>query len=96
MTRLLNTVPASPARSNTDPYLHDLAHLIAANGIGQYESDIARLVVRLRSHGHSGSFTDLLADRSASAIVRERAFGALVGQLARGPAHSDRLVSSAA
>lgn len=80
-----------------DPYLDQLAHLIALNGITVYESDIARLAVRLRSLGHTDSLVDLLADHAASPIARERAFGNLVGQLARGPAHADsHLVSSAA
>jgi hypothetical protein len=83
--------------TSSDPYLDDLAHLIATNGIGMYESDIARLVVRLRSHGHAGSLTELLSDHAASPIARERAFGMLVGQLARGPARRiDHLVPSAA
>lgn len=70
----------------TDPYLDQLAHLIERNGIVQYESDIARLVVRLRSVGQTGSLVELLGDHSAAPIARERAFGTLVGQLARGPA----------
>lgn len=81
----------------SDPYLDHLAHLIAVNGIVQYESDIARLVVRLRSLGHTGSLVDLLGDHQAAPIARERAFGVLVGQLARGPATTGhRLVESAA
>jgi hypothetical protein len=84
------------ATTSTDPYLHDLAHLIAANGIGQYETDIARLVVRLRSVGLDSSLVHLLADHGAPAVARERAFGILVGQLARGPAHRPDLVCSAA
>ncbi|MBI5089151.1 MAG: hypothetical protein HZB15_09920 [Actinobacteria bacterium] len=82
--------------TSTDPYLHDLTHLIAAHGIAAYESDVARFVVRQRSLGHDGSLTDLLADRDASAIARERAFGTLVGQLARGPARTLHLVGTAA
>jgi hypothetical protein len=70
----------------TDLYLDQLAHLIATNGITQYESDIARLGVRLQSQGHGGPVVDLLIDHDASAIARERAFGIAVGQLARGPA----------
>jgi hypothetical protein len=96
MTRILNLTAPTTSAAATDPSLHDLAHLIADHGIHQYESDVARLVVRLRSQGHGGSLTDLLADRSAAAIIRERAFGTLVGQLARGPARSGHLVSSAA
>jgi hypothetical protein len=82
---------------HSDPYLDQLAHLIAENGISQYESDIARLVVRLRSVGHTGSMVDLLGDHSAAPVARERAFGTLIGQLARGPALAERhLVGSAA
>ena len=84
----MTTITHTVTHTVTDPYLDDLAHLIATNGIGLYGSDIARLVVRLRSQGHGGSLTDLLADHSASPIARERAFGTLVGQLARGPARS--------
>ncbi len=97
MTTTIRTSIRPSTQTGTDPYLHDLAHLIAVNGIGTYESDIARLVVRLRSQGHGGTLTDLLADHGASPIARERAFGTLVGQLARGPARpSAHPVSSAA
>jgi hypothetical protein len=89
MTNTVNTI-------HSDPYLDSLSHLIALNGIAQYESDIARLVVRLRSQGHTGPLTTLLGDHSAPAIVRERAFGELVGQLARGPARTPQLARSAA
>jgi hypothetical protein len=81
---------------HTDPYLDSLSHLIALNGISQYESDIARLVVHLRSQGIDGPLTALLGDHGAAAIVRERAFGVVVGQLARGPARRPQLVESAA
>jgi hypothetical protein len=82
---------------HTDHYLDQLAHLIARNGINLYESDISRLVVRLHSVGHAGPMVDLLADQTATPIARERAFGILVGQLARGPANTDpHLVDSAA
>ncbi|MGD9998907.1 MAG: hypothetical protein AB7L17_10940 [Ilumatobacteraceae bacterium] len=84
------------ATTNTDPYLHDLAHLIAANGIEEYETDIARLVVRLRSLGLDSSLVHLLGDHDAPSVARERAFGILVGRLARGPAHRPDLVCSAA
>ncbi|TPW14625.1 MAG: hypothetical protein FD127_1295 [Acidimicrobiaceae bacterium] len=75
---------ASPAASLTsDRYLDDLAHLIARNGIGAFESDIARLVVRLRAAGIGGPCTDVLGDRHAAAVVRERAFGHLIGRVVR-------------
>ncbi len=79
-----------------DQYLDDLAHLIARDGIGGFESDVARLVVRLRSAGHGGTITDVLADRDESSAARERAFGMLVGQLARSPAHRTRSADAAA
>lgn len=85
--------------NSTDPYLDDLAHLIATNGIGLYESDIARLVVRCRAlgldRGPDRGLVELLADHAASAIVRERAFGVLVGHLARGPATASPLGAAA-
>lgn len=93
---MTSTLNSNVNSIHSDPYLDSLAHLIAMNGIAQYESDIARLVVRLRSQGFSGALTTLLGDHSAAGIVRERAFGVLVGQLARGPAHRPQLVSSAA
>jgi hypothetical protein len=81
---------ASPYRelmtTQLDPTLDRLAHEIAANGISNYESDIAGVVTRLRQVGQTGSLISVLADRAAPSIVRERAFGTLVGQLARGPA----------
>lgn len=97
MTTITNTQTRIRTDISPDPYLNDLAHLIATNGIGTYESDIARLGVRLRSQGHGGALAELLVDHSAPPIARERAFGVLVGQLARGPARSsDQLVPSAA
>ena len=85
----------SAATPRTDPYLHDLAHLVAANGIEQYESDVARLVVRLRSLGQGGTLTELLGDRTAPSVARERAFGVLIGRLARGPARPAARVGAA-
>jgi hypothetical protein len=101
ITTLNNTLHGTCNAANctplhTDPYLDGLAHLIALNGIAKYESDIARLVARLRSQGHDGSLTALLGDTGAASIVRERAFGAVVGQLARGPARRHQRVDSAA
>jgi hypothetical protein len=52
--------------------------LIADHGIGSFESDIARLVVRLRAAG----------------VARERAFGLLVGLLLDADAKIDRATSS--
>lgn len=72
--------------TRTDPYLDQLAYLIAAHGILDFEGDIARLIVRLRSEGHCDLLIDVLADHGAPAVARERAFGHLLGTLARGPA----------
>ncbi len=69
--------------SPNDPYLDRLAHLVAAHGIEAFESDIARLVVRLRAAGHCGTIVDLLADHHAPAVARERALGEALGLLAR-------------
>jgi hypothetical protein len=71
----------SPSTPATDPYLDQLAHLIAEHGIGSFESDIARLVVRLRAAGLRCSTVDLLADKHAPGVARERAFGLLLGLL---------------
>jgi hypothetical protein len=78
-----------------DPYLDRLAHLVAAHGIEAFESDIARLVVRLRAAGHCDPVVDLLADHSAPAVVRERALGLALGLLTR-PAPSTTSSSAAA
>ncbi|MCX6521761.1 MAG: hypothetical protein NTZ21_13965 [Actinobacteria bacterium] len=71
----------SPSTLATDPYLDQLAHLIADHGIGSFESDISRLVVRLRAAGLRCPTVDLLADKRAPGVARERAFGMLVGLL---------------
>jgi hypothetical protein len=92
----LTTLPAHTLPAHTGPSLDDLAHLIATNGIERYESDIARLVVRLRADGVDLVLTDLLADPSAPGIARERAYGVLVGQLARGPAERTAVLGAAA
>jgi hypothetical protein len=69
---------ASRVGSRPEPYLDQLAHLIADQGIQAFESDIARLVVRLRAAGHHGPIVAALSDRHAADVVRERAFGQLL------------------
>lgn len=76
-----------PVRRPLDPYLDQLAHLIDAYGITAFEGDIARLVVRLRAAGHCSPVVDVLADRTAAPVVRERAFGEAVGLLRRPAEH---------
>ncbi len=73
----------SPSRI-LEPYLDQLAHLIADHGIQAFESDIARLVVRLRATGHHGPLIAVLADKHAAGVARERAFGQLLGLLVDG------------
>ncbi len=68
--------------------------MIADHGIGSFESDIARLVVRLRAAGLRCSTVDLLADKHAPGVARERAFGLLVGLLLDADAKIDRATSS--
>lgn len=77
-TRTRRILPAQ-----ADPYLDRLAHLVAAHGIETFEGDIARLAVRLRAAGHCGTVVDLIVDRSAPAVVRERALGQALGLLTR-------------
>jgi len=76
-----------------EPYLDQLAHLIADHGIGAFESDIARFVVRLRAGGHCGPLLTVLADKVAAPVVRERAFGQLLS-LATEPTRPERTASS--
>jgi len=64
-----------------DPYLQQLVHLVADHGITSFESDIARLVVRLRARGIHSPLATLLADHAASPVVRERALGELLCRL---------------
>ncbi len=66
-----------------DPYLDQLAHLVAEHGVSGFEGDIARLVVRLRAAGLGGPLVDVLADRTAPTVARVRAFGILLCRLAR-------------
>ena len=56
-------------------------HLVADHGITSFESDIARLVVRLRARGIHSPLATLLADHAASPVVRERALGELLCRL---------------
>jgi hypothetical protein len=89
-----STSPSTSPGTALDASLDALAHLIARDGIEAFESDIARLVVRLRTTGPAagtptGHYLDrhrvlvqLLSDHSAPAVARERAFGELTGQLA--------------
>jgi hypothetical protein len=64
-----------------DPYLQQLVHLVADHGITSFESDVARLVVRLRARGIHSPLATLLADHAASPVVRERALGELLCRL---------------
>lgn len=64
-----------------DPYLDQLAHLIAEHGVHAFEGDVARLVVRLRAAGHHSPAIGLLADHRAAPVARQRAFGHVVGLL---------------
>lgn len=75
-----------PVAGAIEPYLDHLAHLVADHGITAFESDIARLVVRLRAAGYHCPLVDLLADQHAPAVVRERAFGTLLPLLIADPA----------
>ena len=76
------TAPADVTARPLEPYLAQLAHLIAEHGVHAFEGDIARFVVRLRAVGdHSPAVSALLAvlsDRSAAPVARERAFGHLL------------------
>lgn len=67
--------------ATTDRYLDDLAHLIAREGLSPFESDIARLVVRLRASGICSVAVDVLADHRAPDVVRQRAFAIATGCL---------------
>ncbi len=85
--------------SINEPYLDQLAHLIADHGIGAFESDIARLVVRLRVDGHGGPLLTVLADKQAAPVARERALGQLLSQLEpvqTSSAAPDRIADTAA
>jgi hypothetical protein len=73
--------PSTPSTTSHEPYLDQLAHLIAEHGVHAFEGDIARLVVRLRAAGHHSPLIGLLADRHAAPVARQRAFGHLVGLL---------------
>ena len=77
-----------PATGAHEPYLDQLAHLVAEHGITSFESDIARLVVRLRAAGLRCSLVDLLADRHAAPVARERALGTLLTLLTDGIARA--------
>ena len=76
------TAPADVTARHLEPYLTQLAHLIAEHGVHPFEGDIARFVVRLRAVGHHSpvisALVGILSDRSAAPVARERAFGHLL------------------
>jgi hypothetical protein len=97
------TSPSTSPGTALDASLDDLAHLIARDGIEAFESDITRLVVRLRTTGPATDcdrhrvLVQLLSDHSAPAVARERAFGELTGQLAGSACRtSDHMIRTAA
>ncbi len=77
----MSPTPAVTARP-LEPYLAQLAHLIAEHGVHAFEGDIARFVVRLRAVGHHSpavsALLGVLSDRTAAPVARERAFGHLL------------------
>ncbi len=76
------TAPAEATAFPVEPYLAQLAHLIAEHGVHAFEGDIARFIVRLRAVGHHSpamsALLGILSDRSAAPVARERAFGHLL------------------
>jgi hypothetical protein len=61
----------------TTTYEQQLARLgeaIAAAGVGRFESELAGLASRARRHVVSPAAVEVLLDRSAPDVVRERAF----------------------
>jgi hypothetical protein len=74
--------PTLPSALATGVFADALAHDIAAHGIDQLDGDVARFVALARSTDASPQLIDLLLDRAATSIARERAFGRLAAQLA--------------
>lgn len=89
-TSPLASVALVPPGTRLEPYLDQLAHLVADHGLAPFEGDIARLVVRLHAAGHTGPAVDVLADRAAPTVARERALGVALGLLATRPTRSER------
>jgi len=51
-----------------------LGEAIAADGLAGHEAEVAAVVARARRGRAALTATDVLADRSAATVVRERAF----------------------
>jgi hypothetical protein len=97
VNRMTSAVTSAVTSAATfDSYLDNLGFLIARGGIAGFESDISRLVVHLRATGLCGPLTDVLDDRHAPAVARERAFGRLMVQLADAPAQREPCIDTAA
>jgi hypothetical protein len=75
---------SAPVVTALHPDLTRLTHLVADHGIRSFESDIARLVVRLRASGMQDRLIGLLGDRTAAPVVRERALGVLASRFLDG------------
>jgi len=93
-------LPPYPDLMNAaSPLLHDLdrsAYSIAEQGIGVHETVVDRLVTAARRHRLTAGLVDLLADRAAPPIARERAYGMLAAELAAAStrsAHSSGLAA---
>ena len=75
-------------------YDHDeldrLAWTIDAEGIARHEAAATALVAQARDAGMTTALLDVLADATAPAPVRERAFGKVVHALTALPAGAER------
>lgn len=63
--------------------LDELAHQIVADGVAAHDDDLFRIAQQLMVRGWGGTIANLLTDRRAPAIARQRAFGIAAGRLAR-------------
>jgi hypothetical protein len=76
-----STATLWPAAGGSNPSLastlDELAWAIEADGIERHEPAVARVVAALRTAGADLTWVDVVADRSAPAVARERAFGRL-------------------
>ncbi len=57
-----------------DQQLARLGEAIAADGVAGYEAEVAALAARARRAQVARAAAEVLADRAAPAVVRERAF----------------------
>jgi hypothetical protein len=69
-------------RTNHQAFAHDLAWGVAQDGAAAHEAEVTALVEMAVENGLVPAAAEVLADRTAPEVVRQRAFGLVTAALA--------------